>query len=383
MSRQVTDDHILFDECIEAFRPKHSFGHFEPSACNQAYLLTDFDLSNEWKLPHCTIHPAVTMDLPGPYCAFICRMDMHETPAFNTAHFYSIALSSIITFATGRLCKPIRKAFLCPAPDGLTDEELEIASLSHPVLHAGTGSTHTFLAETTQQKHCKTVESIVLKLSTLPYKQYIIAMQAIRLTYLSLSNKRDDFGLAYLLIISAIESVAQHAFPIKKQTRRNPKEALWSKLTEGNEDLTELLQQYKEARNHKSLIKEQYLEFINTFAPPSTWSSLVRHPFQHTDEYSIGRGLNLTGSHTRKRGWEIYPEDLTTEQIQEVLGKSYTHRSCFIHRGEQPPHQNPQAFSPYFQNFFDPNGMGILPNYELLFGIAQHSIRRWMDSISI
>jgi hypothetical protein len=83
----------------------------------------------------------------------------------------------------------------------------------------------------------------------------------------------------------------------------------------------------------------------------------------------------------KKQWFEKYPEDLSAQQIAKILEDSYTHRSCFIHRGEQPPHREPTPFNRFFQEVRDFDGRNyseaLLPNYELLLGIAKKSITAW------
>ncbi len=83
--------------------------------------------------------------------------------------------------------------------------------------------------------------------------------------------------------------------------------------------------------------------------------------------------------HLVAKHWEKYPSDLSEEEVQGILADSYKHRSCFVHRGEQPPHREPVAYSRFFQEFCEYDGIRliekILPNYELLVGVAQRSIR--------
>jgi len=207
-------------------------------------------------------------------------------------------------------------------------------------------------------------------------------MQAIRLVHLSHANKRDDFGLAYLLAVSAIEAVAQKAIDKKALAKKHPMEPEWSKRAKGDPEFGELLAVYKEARNKNQYLKERFVEFINTFAPAAAWEAMVPHPFQDLVDSSPGMPLD----HLVKKQWfEKYPADLSNEQITQITSGLYTHRSCFVHRREQPPHQSPTSMNRFFQEHREYNEGSIkeslLPNYELLVGIAQHSITGWLATI--
>lgn len=71
MSRAVTADHVLFDECIDAFRRQDK--KYVPllDGKSGSYLLTSFELQESWELPYCAVHPSVRVHLPGAASAFI------------------------------------------------------------------------------------------------------------------------------------------------------------------------------------------------------------------------------------------------------------------------------------------------------------------------
>lgn len=385
MTRATTADHILFDECINAFRSEGSYNHSPGEGSSHSYILLSFKLSKEWQLPNCTVRPTKNVEFPGPYSAFICSVNLPNSADANYAHLYGIALSSIITFATGRLCKSIRKKHSRQG-DTLTENQVIAIALTYPVLSSGPGCETTILPEDTQKKYNDDISYIIKKLHTIPYQKYIILMQAIRLIHLSLSNKRDDFGLAYLLIISAIESVAQHAITRDKVKQKHLDESLWSKRARSDEDFLRLLAAYKEARGQKKYLKERYVKFINTFAPTSVWEEIIPHPLQDiVDNYKNDLPYSHLDHITEKQLHEVYPSDLTAQQVNTILSDSYSHRSCYIHRGKQPPHQEPTHYDRFFEKHIEIKESSkitkLLPNYELLAGVAQHAIRKWMDSI--
>lgn len=385
MSRAVTADHVLFDECISAFRPNGEQRFRLRDGPSYSYLLTNFELSKDWQLPNCTVHRSVRVHLPGAYSAFICRVDNPESCDSHNSHLYGIALSSIVTFSSGRLCKSTRDDYLCRR-ESLTEHDAVELSLFYPVLTAGPGCVHTSLTAITLQKYEDELRHLISQLHVVPYSTYVVLMQAIRLVHLSLLAKRDDFGMAYLLIVSAIESVAQHAIKRDKVRKVHPNEDAWSSRAQHDQEFSQLLKAYREARGQNQYLKERYVEFINTFAPASDWEKVVSHPLQDLADYVRDISPTHGMDHVVEKHWfEKYPADLSNKEIGTILSDSYTHRSCFIHRGEQPPHREPTSFNRFFQEFLDYDGTAIikqlLPNYELLFGIAQCSIRNWMDSI--
>ena len=383
MSRAVTADHILFDECISAFR--RNIAQFPTVEANSfSYLLTSFELPESWQLPHCTIHPSARVQLPGAYSAFICRVDNPEWVGKHNSHLYGIALSSIVSFATGKLCKSTRDDYLCRHQQ-LSEHDLVELALLYPVLVAGPGGVHFSISSDKRNEYKQEISDLISRLHSVPYKTYVVLMQAIRLVHLSLLNKRDDFGLAYLLIVSAIESIAQHAVKRDAVKQKHPSEGSWIEKAKQDSDFSELLAAYRDMRGQNKYLGERYIEFINRFAPVETWEEIVSHPLQemadHIREVSPSRDM----AHIVEKHWsEKYPADLSAEEIRKILSDSYAHRSFFIHRGEQPPHRQPTPFNRFFQEFREYDGFslieGLLPNYELLLGIAQRAICKWAES---
>ena len=380
MSRAVSGDHILFDECINAFRLKEG-GYRLKNGPSRAYLLTDFRLTTPWHLPNFTVNPSRSVELPTPYKAFICKIENLDSCDANNPHLYGIALSAVISFATGRACKSTRddQTYLGPT---LADKNILELSFSHPVLAMGPGCTHTSLSERTLNKYKDDISALIDRLHTVPYEKYTVLMQAIRLIHLSILFKKEDFGLAYSLIVAAIEVVAQIAFPRKKMSKKHPKEKEWTlrALKEGEEEFAELLKEYKSARGSQHHITERYIKFINTFAPTADWEGIVNHPHKVMLEAfeDVETSTDLLHA-TRKRWWEKYPSDFTDEEITKILIKSYDHRSCFVHAGEQPPHPSAESHDRFFQTLYEDGNETYLPNYELLICIAQLSIRNWMN----
>lgn len=213
----------------------------------------------------------------------------------------------------------------------------------------------------------------------------MVLIQAIRLVHLSLLNKRDDFGLAYLLIVSAIESIAQQAVKRDQVKQTHPSEGMWRLKAKQDPSFKELFVAYREMRGQNQYLRERYIEFIRTFAPVESWEGIVPHPHQDLADLVKEHGSSHDMHQVMKKHWfEKYPGDLSADEIRKILEDSYTHRSYFIHKGKQPPHQQPVSFNRFFQEFYDDDGVSVtvrlLPNYELLVGIAQRSIRRWADS---
>lgn len=381
--RAVTVDHVLFDECIEAFRPHPDRQYLRiPGPTRHSYLFTDFGLQDDWQLPHCLVHKSQRVDLVSSYRAYVCVVDNPVWADSLNSHLYGVALASIVSFATGRLCKSTRTDLYTMPHEPCNDFQLCQLGIYHPILWAGSGSVHTSLTDARQADYKERVSSLITTLHAVSYEKYLLLMQAVRLVHLSLSNKREDFGLAYLLIVSAIESVARKAISRNSVRKQHPSERIWETRAVEDQSFKDLLVAYKDARGTNHYLKERYVRFIERFAPADTWEAIIAHPLQgiadHESPKSAER-LVAKGFH------EKYPSDLSADEISKMLADSYDHRSTFVHVGKQPPHRQPVSLDRFFQVLRQESDEHrvvetLLPNYELLLGIARHSIRAWAES---
>jgi hypothetical protein len=374
MSRAVTADHVLFDECINTFRSDNKRWASFDNSPSASFLLTPFELLLPLQLKDCNIAKSIQVMLPGANFAFISKVSNPEHVGGHNGHLYGIALSAITSFCWLKPCKSTRDDYLCRREE-LSDTDYNELALNHVVLVAGPGANHSRVSE-----------SLISKLMSVDIKAYRIAMQSIRLVHLSLIVKRDDFGLAYLLVVSAIESVAQHAIKRNKVKKKHPKEAEWKQRSKEDLEFKELFESYLESRGNNQYLRERFVSFIETFAPVNKWSDYVQHPMSHiADSIKSHTGADRFEHLTKKNWFEKYPEDLSSEEIRAMISDAYVHRSCFIHRGEQPPHTDPNpSFNRFFQDYRSYDNLEIieklLPNYELLIGLAKNSITNWLDT---
>lgn len=381
MSRVRTADHILFDECIDAFRRERE--NYIPfiSGPSKSFLLTSFMVNQKWDLGDCVVYPSKRIDLPGPYSAFICEVDNPEWVEADNPHLFGIALSAIISFIALKPCKSTRGGRLCKRKQ-LSKEDLHQLALFNPILTAGNGSEQTSLSKEKEDAICKEVKYVIDLLNKIDYKRYRIVMQSVRMVHLSLINKRDDFGLAYLLVVSSIESVAQKAIKLDKVNQKNPSEKMWQDKAKHDGLFAELFKAYKDARGKNKYLKDRYIKFILDYAPVTKWEEYIPHPMQdwaesikkadpsHDINYIVG-----------KKWFEKYPNDLLPHEIKNILSDSYSHRSNFIHQGEQPPH-TPNSYDRFFQEYLVYNNSKIeekiLLNYQSLVGISKYSLINWL-----
>ncbi|KUO71006.1 MAG: hypothetical protein APF77_15005 [Clostridia bacterium BRH_c25] len=138
MSRAVTADHVMFNECIPVFRSEKMEVKTE-SNDRYGYLLLDFSLEQSIDFSHFSIKPTIEVTLPGAYSAFIAQVvlpNWFEEFDSNT-HLFTIALSAIISFVSGRPIKAPRDGYMRWRQ--LDNCALNTLAIQHPVLTAGPG----------------------------------------------------------------------------------------------------------------------------------------------------------------------------------------------------------------------------------------------------
>jgi hypothetical protein len=383
MSRAVTADHVLFDECIDAFRRETDNCHSFDSGESYSFVLTPFQLNSEWDLGVCKVSPSIKVILPGPYSAFISKINNPDWVGTHNSHLFGIALATIISSVTLKVCKSTRDGHLCRRST-LSESDLTQLAILHPILTAGPGATHPTVAASKQTKMRNEIHEVISKLLSIDYKSYRIAMQGLRLVHLSMLTKRDDFGLAYLLAVSAIESIAQKAVSRNKVKKKHDDEQAWKDKAKEDPCFKSLLDEYLASRGKNEYLRERYIHFLLEYTPVDKWLEYVEHPMQDIADSNKDVNPEHDLEHLVKKNWfEKYPEDLSETEISEILSDSYKHRSCFVHRGEQPPHTDPNpSMNRFFQEYREYNGYPIkeriLPNYELLIGLCKNSIINWL-----
>lgn len=382
MSRAVTADHVLFDECIDAFRRERDDYRPYDKGESYSFLLTPFKINEEWDLGKCQVSPSVEVTLPGAYSAFISKVNNPDWVGTHNSHFFGIALSTIVSAVTLKPCKSTRDGYLCRRTE-LSEHDIHQLAIIHPVLVAGPGANYSRLSQSKQDQMRDEISNLIDILFSLEHKIYRIVMQSLRLIHLSLITKRDDFGLAYLLVISAIESIAQKAIKRDKVKRKDADEAVWKEKSNEDPLFQSLLEAYLDSRGKNEYLRERFVKFIEKYAPVENWEQYVAHPMQDMADSIKEIDPSHNFEHLTGKHWfEKYPDDFTQEEINLILSDVYVHRSCFVHRGEQPPHTDPNpSLNRFFQEVREYDGYNIkeviLPNYELLLGLAKNSIYNW------
>ncbi|WP_218924516.1 hypothetical protein [Bacillus cereus] len=380
--RAVTGDHIIFRECIEAFRPENSLINIEEKQL-MGYLLLDFRLNQELDFEQFTIKPSIEVCHNGAYSSFVTPVVLKRTHEFNAPHLFVNALSAIISFVFGRPVKAPRDGYLVREKE--LDENLlyEIA-IQHPILTAGPGAHSTRIHKNELSELYNELEKVITFLYDVPFKKYIEFMQSIRLVHLAFLNQREDFALGYYLLVSAIEPFLQKAIKDREVIVKHPLVEEWKSIAKDNKSINELFNEYKRISSMNKYIGKRFVEFIMKYCPPSQWDKL-KHP---NEEHAL-HFAELNGEKgdwmTQKKWNEIYPEDLTEEKIRNILSDAYKHRSQFTHQGKNPPHKDPNSNNRYFEKAtiikqdipFDRYEV-ILPNFRLMSFIAKNSILNYL-----
>ncbi|WP_218923631.1 hypothetical protein [Bacillus toyonensis] len=380
--RAVTGDHIIFNECIEAFRPEKPSINIEEKQL-VGYLLLDFKLNQELDFEHFTIKPSIEVYHKGAYSSFVAHVVLKSTHEVYSPHLFITALSAIISFVFQRPVKAPRDGYLVGEME--LDEDLlyEIA-IQYPILTAGPGAHRTRIHKNELSELYNELKEVIEFLYDVPLKKYKEFMQSIRLVQLAFLNQREDFALGYYLLVSAIEPFLQKAIKDKEVISKHPLVEEWKSIAKDNESVDELFNEYKRISSMNKYIGKRFVEFIMKYCPPSQWDKL-----KHPHEDIALESAEVTGKKndwiTKKQWYEIYPVDLTEEEIRDILLNAYKHRSEFTHQGKNPPHKNPNSFNRFFEQKvifkedipFDRYEL-ILPNFRLMGFIAKNSILNYL-----
>ncbi|HDX9690738.1 TPA: hypothetical protein ROY16_000331 [Bacillus thuringiensis] len=376
MVRAVSADHIMFQECINVFRPENtSHSAMKDDSGKIEYIALDFELPYELNFKAFKIHPTTNIDFGNsPYRSFIAPVTLlNHSERFNS-HLYTIALSALISFVTSRPAKAPRDSYT-----GLLG--YDALALILPSKVAGTGAVSTTIPDKRIQQFAIELDEIVNILHELPYEDYKKFMQAIRLINLAHINKRDDFALAYYLLVSAIEAIAQIA--ILPEITEDPQEKQWEKLAKEHKSIKSLLNQFRNFRKNSNQLTKRFTQFVSQYCPSSKWFELEH---QNEDRLASYEHIGDFSWLTEKQWFEVYPDDLKTKDLKKIVEDTYRYRSKFTHEGKAPPHTSPDTLERFFEKvsiWNDNKGFEekFLINYRLLSFIAKTSILTYMRTL--
>lgn len=367
----------MFDECIEAFRPREVCG--EKPDKSYSYIVLPFQLTTKWDLYICKVHPTERVHLFNTHGAFISKVENPVWIDQFQKHLFGIALAAIISFITQRNTRAPRDVhYVSLKDDMLSEDEIKEIGMCNPVKYGGPGAQQTYLASSKISRMETELKDFILMLHAIPIEDYQQVMRGVRLVSLSINNKRDDFGLAYYLVVSAIEHMAQCA--ISKESVATLPNQEWLEKAKSDKTFKELLDTYMQGKNSHYLQK-RYLKFILTYAKKENWLDYVQHPYQDSFDYLEEFGLKEfppNKNFLRKWSGDKYPEDLGKKKTKNVLIDSYTYRSKFVHVGEQPPHTELSGQIRFFEVLRGIDKETLLPTHELLLGIAKYGTINWL-----
>lgn len=290
MSRAVLADHVLFNECVYYLREdlhKKNQGHiFDKEKQTFSCLSTTFHITKPWIFEKFTIYPSVEVILPAAKKSllnFVKNPSWVNEAAFDHPHLFGEALSALISFVTLRSVKSPRDGYglRIESLENIPSHCLEEMAFTLPFLCAGPGAHDSRLEEATEDQFIKEIQELISNLEKIDENLYVFALEVIRLVQLSILVKRDDFGLAYLLLISAIEAVSQKA--IKRKSKKHEKEKEWEKLARSNPLFKELLVEYKDIRGRDKYLSDRFIEFIVTYSPSEEWENIVKSRYAFMD----------------------------------------------------------------------------------------------------
>lgn len=346
---------ILFKESIfhlrkDLYEDKNfPFSTSEPGN-TKSCISTSFQIKEKWDIGGIfTIHPSEYIEITENYAGFISLID---NPQWITRrpppHRFGILLASLLAFITKRpVINSVREDY-----DLLVineNKKIELA-LAYP-MEKNIEIYQKLFKDGEEQLHKQELEDLVMKIISLHENTYKFIVETLRVIQLSINLKSEDFGLAYSLLIQAIEAAAQKKF---------------KKKTKGEDEYS---------------ITQKFVDFIDEYCPISEWDSLVEPKYMQMKMHKFGRGY--------------LPSELHEEGYKETLRYTYKLRCNFVHRAQQPPHEhtviNPY-FEPYEHEMFSPHPdyeifepMYIrekqIITYDLMLAIAKSSIMKWIKTL--
>ncbi|MFF2291026.1 hypothetical protein [Peribacillus butanolivorans] len=378
----------MFEECIPFFRPERIEENEGAENINElrGYILLDFELEQTLEFKDFKILPTIRANLSPPYSTFIAPVILPRwLNERHNAHLFCIALGAIVSFVTSRPVKSLRDGYLIGRE--LDEHTIQTLSIHFPVLTAGPGSHNYRLSKEYIERYYKGLKDTIELLYAAPYTLYVRLMKAMRLAHLAHNNKREDFSLAYYLLVSSIEVITQKATKVPKI--KHDLENQWEQMAKSDETISELFAEYKKLRSNDKKLRERFVEFVFEYCPPKEWEKL-----EHPQESSLPSEDRENWEWITKKSWdEIYPEDLQNEDskdelLREIISDSYKYRSKFTHEGSAPPHRQPNSYNRFFDVEHQTKEMNgkyefsqiILANFSLLAFIAKNSIIAYAKS---
>lgn len=352
---KITTSGILsFDDCEKVLRPdmwKKYFG-FLPINEKGNYcvlLLSEIPLTvgayvvNDFKLT-----PMVTKWDPfKPYGLLLYVPNGFD---FLTAPLFGEALAPILSFSLRRRVKTHRRAYQI---DNVPKEIPEDAWTKLSSISVGPEmSLQQPLTKKEQIRRLENFGKIFDTLMGMSEKDYLATVRAFRLYQLSLLNYREDIGLAYTLLVAAIETVAECFVKIKVRFEELPEATEWEEIfAELGLPKEHIVKIEKLLLKGKQFLGLKFREFVVNYLPDSFWTTADSKAIEldaYIDEIRkahLGTELKEEKNHFERYWWLYAPEKkVTKSELEEVLKNIYNLRSKFAHVGESPPFEVADMF---------------------------------------
>ena len=358
---------------------------------------------------------------------------------------FSMGLSSIVSLITSRAVRASTdkianknvdregiRAAAAARPDrllslrleGRVGDDLTRLAVQHAVIINESPSYH--VSRATLERWSAEILEMVNLLFRVSYDNYLIIMRAARLVQHAHLNRRDDVGLAYYFLVSAIEAVSSGAIKDEEVKKEEPQEAEWAKLAEENEVVKSLYNAYKaKGRSHYS--RQKFARFIIKHCPRDTWEQLeypeeedtLYHNEQRPEDW--GADLSLRPRIGEPDPYPMFDDpyyikyqelygwhDLTVEgrkklvqtledprKADRIVLSAYDFRSSYTHEGRQPPLSDDRGRTRLFHAVYKPKVytseeirkeeskgfnhlVGLIPSFQLLSFVAKSSLLNYV-----
>lgn len=352
MIRAVLADHIMFKEAIDVFRFIDGIAPVAQENGNRhAYLLSTFELEKEYANARFTVRATEKVMLPGARASVILPVKfLGPLTLLHGNHLAGIAASAILTLASLRAVVSPRDPYLSMRT--LSDQDKIDLAVQSSFLMAGPGAITTKLSSHLQASVMQDTSDIVKHLMEIEYKDYEKLMQAIRLFQLAILIKRDDFDLAFSLLVAHIEvmatlTVARGTGSSKRVVRYSPVEEKIEKYCRESGD-SQLKAWFSATIKKQGALKTRFVRYLQNNVSPKLWES-VRHPYQDISDMMQAYGVeDNSNSLTQKAWYEVYPTELDEAQVESIFSDTYIYRSKFVHKGMPTPYISPTNYTRYF-----------------------------------
>jgi hypothetical protein len=333
-------DHISFKDSIYCFRNYSEYNRYgEPLVPLIGYIVLGFELTQPIHIMDFIIHPTEKIAYKAPVFSFVAAVTLPINIDEKSAPLFCNALSAIVSFITERSAKSIRSNTYM-GHNGSPATNLVTIGLLMPIAFAGVTAHNYTLSSEYLVKYTKELTDFIDCLYKVPLKIYEQIMSSLRLINLAHINRRDDFGLSYYLLVSAIEVIAQNVVSRDAVKDVNPLDKEWGNRAKVDAEFKVLFDAYKSARGGNSYLGKRFHKFIFDYCPSSIWESHIPPVDDNINKHLY----ELTGvDYSRESFDEKKISDLGDDDISKIISDTYKYRSKFTHEGQSPPHEDPAS----------------------------------------